>query len=148
MGGMRYRKLRIAWSVFWGLVAVPLIMLWLRSYQWTDHVLGDFGSQYTEFITQQGQLSIDNPRALGAVFRFKWEYERLDAGDYGGHNPSWLPHHYLSPEILTIPLWMTVAIPYGLALLSWVPRRFSLRTLLIATTLVAVLLGAVIWAVR
>ena len=77
----------------------------------------------------------------GAVFQFKREYERLDAGDYGGHNPSWLPHHYLGPEILTIPLWMTVAIPCGLALLSWVPGRFSLRSLLIATMLIAVVLG-------
>jgi hypothetical protein len=34
------------------------------------------------------------------------------------------------------------------ALAPWFPYRFSLRTLLIVTTLVAVLLGAVIWAVR
>jgi hypothetical protein len=29
---MKYRKLRIAWSVAWGVVAVLLCMLWVRSY--------------------------------------------------------------------------------------------------------------------
>src|SRR5262245_45649718 len=28
----RFRKLRIAWSVGWGLVAVLLVVLWVRSY--------------------------------------------------------------------------------------------------------------------
>src|SRR3954469_13810361 len=34
--GMRFRKLRIAWSVFWGLAAVLLVMLCMRSYWWQD----------------------------------------------------------------------------------------------------------------
>lgn len=29
---MKYRKLRIAWSVAWGVVAVSLCMLWVRSH--------------------------------------------------------------------------------------------------------------------
>src|SRR4051794_6882666 len=33
---MKFRKLRIAWSVFWGLACVLLIVLWVRSYQATD----------------------------------------------------------------------------------------------------------------
>src|SRR3954451_17185227 len=34
---MRFRKLRIAWSVFWGLAAVLLIVLWVRSFWYADH---------------------------------------------------------------------------------------------------------------
>src|SRR6188508_2933238 len=30
---MTYRKLRIAWSAFWGLAAVLLIVLWVRDYR-------------------------------------------------------------------------------------------------------------------
>src|SRR4051812_23705941 len=33
---MRYRKLRIASSVAWGVVAVLLIVLWIRSYWYFD----------------------------------------------------------------------------------------------------------------
>ena len=37
-GRMRFRKLRIAWSVVWGLAAVLLIVLWVRSYWWVDQI--------------------------------------------------------------------------------------------------------------
>src|SRR4051794_7311826 len=33
---MKYRKLRIAWSVTWGIAAVLLIALWVRSYWIVD----------------------------------------------------------------------------------------------------------------
>src|SRR3954449_8237078 len=33
---MRFRKLRITWSVLWGLACVLLIVLWVRSYWWKD----------------------------------------------------------------------------------------------------------------
>src|SRR3954447_9768164 len=36
---LKYRKLRIAWSVFWGLTCVLLVVLWVRSY-WCEDVLG------------------------------------------------------------------------------------------------------------
>ena len=35
---MKYRKLRIAWSVAWGLLAVLLFVLWVRSYWWSEYV--------------------------------------------------------------------------------------------------------------
>ena len=33
---VKFRKLRIAWSVGWGLVAVLLCVLWVRSYWWVE----------------------------------------------------------------------------------------------------------------
>ncbi len=36
---MRFRKLRIAWSAFWGIATVLLIALWVRSYRWHDTVI-------------------------------------------------------------------------------------------------------------
>ncbi len=35
---MRFRKLRIAWSVVCGLACVLLIVLWVRSYWWIDGI--------------------------------------------------------------------------------------------------------------
>src|SRR5690349_13539570 len=35
---MKFRKLRIAWSVFWGLACVLLVVLWVRSYWCADTV--------------------------------------------------------------------------------------------------------------
>ena len=44
-------------------------------------------------------------------------------------------------------LWQAVGIVVVLVWL-YTPRRYSLRTLLIATTLVAVALGLIVWACR
>jgi hypothetical protein len=64
----------------------------------------------------------------------------------------------LADDVLTVSPGLMTAIaiallPFAFLLFAMAPvvfkgRRFSLRTLLIATTLVAVLLGAVIYAVR
>src|SRR6476660_9850969 len=35
---MRFRKLRIAWSVICGIACVLLIVLWVRSYWWRDSI--------------------------------------------------------------------------------------------------------------
>jgi hypothetical protein len=35
---MKYRKLRIAWSVGCGIVCLLLIALWVRSYWWSDEL--------------------------------------------------------------------------------------------------------------
>jgi hypothetical protein len=47
---------------------------------------------------------------------------------------------------LYIPHWFIIAVAGLLAALPWLRWRFSLRTLLIGMTVVAVVLGLVIWA--
>ena len=49
---------------------------------------------------------------------------------------------------VVVPHWVPLLLAATLAAASWIRWRFSLRTLLIGMTLVAVLLGAVIWAVK
>src|SRR3954469_10763909 len=41
---MRFRKPRIAWSVFWGVACVLLVVLWVRSYQQLDEARVPFSS--------------------------------------------------------------------------------------------------------
>jgi hypothetical protein len=48
--------------------------------------------------------------------------------------------------LLYLPYWFLVGASVAMATASWLTWRFSLRTLLIATTLVTVLLGLVVWA--
>ena len=43
---MNYRKLRIAWSVVFGVVAVLLIVLWVRSYWWVEMIGAPLTSKY------------------------------------------------------------------------------------------------------
>src|SRR6187431_2373803 len=55
---MRFRQLRIAWSVVWGVAAVLLIVLWVRSYWWIDGVSGNRGSHYICTDVHSGRASM------------------------------------------------------------------------------------------
>ena len=74
------------------------------------------------------------------------------AVDCAGFKCGWCSGNFpwvLSPWFFVgVPLWFPVAIAAGLATVPWalqIPHRFSLRTLLIVTTLVAVVLGMIVW---
>src|SRR4051812_42704575 len=53
---MRFRKLRIAWSVFWGVACLVLILLWVRSYWYWDSACDHIdGTQGLELHSLRGQ---------------------------------------------------------------------------------------------
>jgi hypothetical protein len=154
---MRFRKLRIAWSVVCGIVCLLLIVLWVRSYWWYDaEVLRLRGDHVIQIDSKQGGVRfLTFPRVFGTILAkghsSRWVgYEPLSTDqamlDFGrekvayGPNENWWAYQ--------APHWFVALLSATLAAAPWIPYCFSLRTLLIATTLVAVLLGAVIYAVR
>ena len=54
---MKYRKLRIAWSVAWGIVAVLLCVLWVRSYSHGEGLLMPLNNG-TRFASHHGRLGL------------------------------------------------------------------------------------------
>jgi hypothetical protein len=154
---IRFRKLRIAWSVGWGVVTLLLCVLWVRSYMTTD-TLGGTTSAPRVFLvrsswghlhilsfddtTQSRDWKIESEPLTADTKRFeknmnqtltKFGFGQLIAGsDYEITLPYWLP--FIGGVLLaTIPC------------VRW-SRQYSLRTLLIATTLVAVMLGLLVYA--
>lgn len=84
---MKDRKLRIAWSVVWGLAAVLLIALWVRSYSTNDHLLIRTGSaQHSNvvllsnwgFLQALFNQTITIPKGIGYFNQPAWE--RTDVG--------------------------------------------------------------------
>jgi hypothetical protein len=176
MGGMRFRKLRIGWSVVCGLVCVLLIALWARSYWFFDQFIQRRSvTDYVAYTTFQGQFAFgigDDPilqqcftqRWTRRGFRtVEWDAGLLDPVAFFPASPH--PHdakfihwpRYSSPLMgrgtyteIIIPYWLPCLAAATLATWQWLkwPKRFSLRALLIATTLVAVVLGMVVWAIR
>jgi hypothetical protein len=161
----RYRKLRIAWSVAWGVVAVLLIALWVRSYWWDDMLKVRMPDPQRQFMicsmlggTRLYTTSV-SPRA-NWNHRY-WRTSTISvAAELEGLDVRWpyrfgldrlytfelFSRHY-NPDhsrIVALPHWMLVVTFTAFAVAPWVRWRFSLRTLLIATTLVAVVLGAII----
>jgi hypothetical protein len=148
---MRFRKLRIAWSVACGIACVLLIAFWVRSYWWVDQVFVPV-TKSTYFVV--GSI----PNAFGIGFGVKsptvtqaWLTNRTAEWITIGepHDRSfYLTFFRLQGAGVMMPYWCGVLLSAALAAVPWMPWRFSLRTLLIATTLVALVLGAIVYAVR
>ena len=144
---MRFRKLRIAWSLTWGVVAALLFVLWVRSYWYADSVISVTATGSSVRVTNfNGSVEyIGNTRYFPGQ-RVEW---RL-AESPENAPLRWIPTKHGFAWVrgaVIIPYWSAFVLSTMLCTVVWVPwsRRFSLRTLLIATTLVAALLGLIIW---
>jgi hypothetical protein len=150
------RGLRIAWSVVWGIVCVLLIVLWVRSYYVADSVYGHI--PWTNFVAGGSELgkvyllfNAEPRRAWGVVNTplINEAYVETYRNDPILRRPNrfGLGVSYPPPyTVLHAPLWLLALLSATLAATPWLPWRFSLRTLLIATTLIAVVLGVVVWS--
>ncbi len=149
---MTYRKLRIAWTVFWGVAAVLLIVLWVRSYWRVQHVVWNSETKAFDISFDRGQLGIGavNDRIM---LPLGWSHRTFpiwsaDSDSDTDDTPKTILGFGLETDDISIdayiPFWFPVLTCAAIAIIpSPLFKRFSLRTLLIATTLVAVVLGLI-----
>jgi hypothetical protein len=161
---MKHRKLRIAWSVAWGVVAVLLIALWVRSDTHRDEAAAPFGGNRRVVIQSlYGEIECVftiSPWYPVSEWRLRSEstsitipptlyLEDETTTHITGFGFSWA---FSSGEYLAVgvPYWFAMIWSLALATASWIcwSKRFSLRTLLIATSLIAVALGLIVWSLR
>jgi hypothetical protein len=137
------RYLRIAWTAICGIVFVLLIVLWVRSY-----------SQLYCLSNWSRQLSVSS--CCGHIFLNEPFYsdESAEGGStkiiklFGHHLYFDLyPAAYIVQDGvgIAVPVWGFVGSALTIGVIPWIrwPKRFTLRALLIATTVVAVILGIV-----
>jgi hypothetical protein len=163
---MKFRKLRIAWSVGCGLVCLLLIVLWVRSYSVNAFVIRDTGVHRGFIGSRAGKIGFQW-LALELKFRdsSQWQVGTDSVSTSDNYSKNLFRHFDFVPPPsyalgfqwrkrsdgweAELPMWFPVVVASLLVSIPWINTwRFSLRTLLIATTLVAVLLGVVIYAVR
>jgi hypothetical protein len=149
---MRFRKLRIAWSVGCGIVCLLLIVLWVRSYYYFDTLGFSVGPRLHRTFDV---LSVKSDLWFlwrETEFPFGMEFQSIPSRfdlelpeTYAGFRIKRDPSQHLT--VLAIPDWFAILVTATVAAIPWLPwsTRFSLRTLLIATTLVAVVLGLIVW---
>jgi hypothetical protein len=155
---MRFRKLRIAWSVGCGVACVMLIVLWVRSY-WCAEIVSRLSPRWTLTVgSNHGIIYFvyESPPALPKATWYQpiahsnvstpyWSYARIEVVV----PVRWVELKSLGNIVLgQIPHFLLVGLCVPAAVVPWWPKRYSLRTLLIATTLVAVVLGVIVWAAR
>jgi hypothetical protein len=152
---MRFRKLRIAWSVGCLIACVLLIVLWMRSH-WHEDTLTLRRTHTLTMVSLCGDVQLSQS---GFACMFAPEVDTcLDVSSSEilperirqGTSFDFVRGPYEADLEIDFPHWCPVLVVAALTASPWVrwSERFSLRTLLIATTLVAVVLGLVVWATR
>ena len=142
---MKFRKLRIAWSVFLSLLWVLVVVLWVRSYWHRDLVTYSSPTGHRVAIgSNRGNVYLIHriwQPDPGQVVYYGWQYGNGAASELRLMS-GWTP---LQP-------WTKIVIPHVLLLFalvlaacfSWVRYRFSLRTLLIVMTAASVALALIV----
>jgi hypothetical protein len=142
---MKYRKLRIAWSVMCGILCLLLIALWVRSYSYLDAIgtpprvvtswrgrLFAGGTGHVKHFSDRDESNDPRLRTVLGVYILT----AIDQGNIAYKGGSSLP--IAAPLIL---ITIVAAAP-------WIRWRYSLRTLLVAMTVIAMGLGVIVYAMR
>ena len=158
---MKFRKLRIAWSVACGIACLLLIVLWVRSYWWEDTLRVPYSVARVEyfFITSGHGLIYSVLYLYGSSepgFGIETRAVEGEALFVDDSTPLRDWHwfrvvHWQKFTVLYMPHWFPVLVAATLASVPWIHKlrfSFSLRALLIATTVVAVALGLAVYAAR
>ena len=147
------RRVRIAVSVFFGLLTLALCVLWVRSYWYVEQVLCTVDEHFIFMGSLPGvfgfsilaEESVD-PWIIYRLSTKEW----LASGEGQWLEQSWGGFHisYIDGPVVMAPYWCWLLMPATLAAMPWLHylKRFAVRTMLIATTLVAVVLGLIAWA--
>jgi hypothetical protein len=151
---MRFRKLRIAFSATCLIACVLLIVLWVRSYRINDiYTLALTSSTNLRFIAFMGTVNVQWQSS-----KFPWRMGVYSVPWNGRVKPQ-IPIRQMlfqlrwNSEAIVFSFFYPLVLSGILATLPWFrslrwPKRFTTRTMLIATTLVAVVLGLIVWAMR
>ena len=149
------RYLRIAVTALSLTVCVLLIALWVRSYYRNDALFGpDFTSGISGFGSVQGGASFFKS-SRQPLPREKWRIHSEVIGGNGADDEWFLWPEYdigygfgalkrPAFRVFVIPHWFLVLVFAVIAISPWLPSRFTIRTILIATTIIAVLLGLIV----
>ena len=155
------RYLRIAFSVTCLIACVLLVVLWVRSY-WVQYriICPAAGQGVIEVDSAAGVVWVQESDLLSAIkwnqslYQFKLDNTYLafvndlrqkTCMGFARFDENLGLGAMVRPTVF--PHWFLVLLSAAVAYMPWLPwsNRFSLRTLLIVTTLIAVLLGLIVY---
>jgi hypothetical protein len=147
------RYLRAAGAVFFAALAIGLICLWVRSYESCEAAALNPGGQHA--------LSITSYRGAAWLILFEaddspgWIFVTIPADSITIYAPNGgilgiRLYRHGAETYLTLPHWCLAASSLSVGAMCVFKRsfRFSLRAILIATTLIAAMLGLAVYCER
>jgi hypothetical protein len=144
------RALRISWTACCVITCFAVVALWVRSYSWSDECT------LASRLMLRSAYGCVHYMALFSPYSFEdnWNYSSWSISDdrskleVAKNNLFRFERQSTRPG--SVPYWLVVLLPATLTVVPWIRQlkwRFSLRTLLIAITLVAGLLGIIAAAI-
>src|SRR4029078_8805165 len=140
---MRFRKLRIVWSVLCGIACVLVIVLWVRSYWYVTNIqVGNFASRnfqlvfgtgcicfrWEDHVTHTGYEHPEFATTLQSYDRTSPSFDSF-SGDGWSSSFNLVLNGYERNDVkLVFSHWFAVAVLVLLAAAPWLKWRFSLRT--------------------
>src|ERR1700704_4674786 len=117
---MRFRKLRIAWSVGCAIACVLLVVLWVRSYEWLDgFTVPVSASSAVEAGTLPGVIAVGVrhvPEKFRIEHRLVAEWRTMHSGPSQLWGGTMLTR---STSAIYIPCWPLVLVSVILAGIPW-----------------------------
>jgi hypothetical protein len=127
----------------------------VRSYRYNVQFLYRANTSETGFVSFEGQAYFGQFKMPPPVpgEELGWSSSSHDVSEVPRRDPSVPPTASVwkaNRKEVYMPYWSITLILFGVGAAPWIrwSKRFSLRTLLIATTLVAVVLGLVVYVAR
>jgi hypothetical protein len=152
---MKFRKLRVAWAIACGIACVLLLYLWIRSYwRWDELIVRIPTSNKMSVLTNHIEAISLKGRIRIHVFTAYGNSSYLEFTSFRVTNFPAIPNWSLGIErghcSATCPHWFAIMLAAASISLSRIrpSTKFSLRTLLIATTLVAVGTAIYTWVAQ
>ncbi|MGD9635170.1 MAG: hypothetical protein AB7G28_18855 [Pirellulales bacterium] len=151
-----FRRARVVVSVFFGLLTLALSMLWVTSYSRQRHLMVRV-SESTILVVESmnGRILINNVQNSVNYNPYWFDWNTTEISEQFAKFVAYLDNYVgfgfystASTHTALLPYWFVWSVFALIALSSPWRFRFSLRTLLIATTLVALVLGPAIWMLR
>ena len=147
---MTFRKWRIAFSAITAVGCVTIGALWLRSFWTMDAVCARSTSAGSivvvsilgEIELRSDQTATDIPLPPTSLYTGLFWHDQLDEEYRLLFEPDFAGFSFRSARLadleIDIPYWFVVVLAGALGIVAWLPRRFSLRTLLLAATTIAI----------
>ena len=140
----RFHRLRVAASLFFVVVLYVLFVFknssWMISRNFGPHTAVGVNNAYAYVIHSSHPYALDR-----GELPYGWA---ISNGPTTGRRAIFRWTTGVDGTTVTIPFWFFAWLAGICAMLPWVPQRYTLRTLLVATTLVAVALVLLQYAVR
>jgi hypothetical protein len=142
---MRFRKLRIAWSVGCWVACMLSLVLWMVSLYWLEVAVARLSpNAFVAIGIEPGTFWICATEST-RYLPWKVHSQPIDR-QLGRVNHPWGIFE-CEKGAVAVPFWFLILGGTFSGVAPWLrwSKRYSLRTLLIATTLVAVVLGLIVW---